>query len=784
MKLTNGIAIITLFAWLQVPCSSYAQCTDYDIIVEGGAAEGEMHWELMDQFGNIVASGDAPENTGECLDDGCYTMVMYDDGGNGWQGGTWSINLENTSIVVASGTLSSGGYGTTQVDLNGDCGAGGCQDFLIEVTAGSSLNDAYWELVDEFGWLLASGGAPESQVVCLVDGCYTLYLYDSGGDGWEGGDYTITEISSGNIVIQGTLASGSYGTGQLIIGTGCGSCEFYDLELTAGSVPSEVSWDLYDASGNFIAAGGAPMLQSLCLATGCYTLYAYDAGNNGWDGAEFTLTDGVGTVLSNGTLIAGGFGSFQLSIGGGCGSGSCSDYSMVVTGGAAPAEVSWSFSNMGTVFGSGWAPSTVSMCLDTGCYVMRLYDSGGNGWNGATWTLFDAGGSVVQTGTLASGASGAVAINLGGTGACTVPVVVSASDCPQAVNVCTNLNFTIDPSGWGNIWEIPALGSTSNPEFWWGDGLLSPWGTDHYGCLMGQEINTTWMIVNIAQGGSLEFTLGANGAQAGFYDWIMFPYSPTTCGQILANSIAPVRCNWNYSSTGGTGIASVIPPGGFSENYETPLNVLSGQRYIICFSNWSSVTTVVPLVFGGTAVVSCLPLPVELLQFDAAVVGSDVEVRWATASEQNTDRFVVERSADESGWEEVAALPAAGQSAVLLHYRFLDEQPIDDRSYYRLRATDLDGAITYSHAVMVNLLADRMVCHPNPTTSATLVDDVAEGTVFELRDAVGRLSPMRLSSPQEGVVRVDLEGNPPGMYTLVARTRDGTRAAKVLLRTE
>ena len=141
---------------------------------------------------------------------------------------------------------------------------------------------------------------------------------------------------------------------------------------------------------------------------------------------------------------------------------------------------------------------------------------------------------------------------------------------------------------------------------------------------------------------------------------------------------------------GMAGIASVIPPGGFSENYETPLNVLSGQRYIICFSNWSSVTTVVPLVFGGTAVVSCRPLPVELRPFDAAVVGSDVEVRWATASEQNTNRFVVERSADESGWEEVAALPAAGQSAVLLHYRVLDEQPIDDRSYYRLRATDLE----------------------------------------------------------------------------------------------
>ena len=92
--------------------SAVAQCTDYDIIVGGGTAPGQIHWELMDAFGNIVAAGDAPENTGECLPDGCYTMIMYDDGNNGWQGGTFSINYENTSVVVASGTLASGGYGS------------------------------------------------------------------------------------------------------------------------------------------------------------------------------------------------------------------------------------------------------------------------------------------------------------------------------------------------------------------------------------------------------------------------------------------------------------------------------------------------------------------------------------------------------------------------------------------------------------------------------------------------------------------------------------------------
>ena len=42
-------------------------------------------------------------------------------------------------------------------------------------------------------------------------------------------------------------------------------------------------------------------------------------------------------------------------------------------------------------------------CLDTEV-AMNLYDSYGDGWNGATWTITDANAAVVATGGLASGA--------------------------------------------------------------------------------------------------------------------------------------------------------------------------------------------------------------------------------------------------------------------------------------------------------------------------------------------------------------------------------------------
>lgn len=754
-----------------------AQCTDYDIIVSGGTAPDEISWELVDAFGNTVTQGNAPENDGQCLDDGCYTMYMYDDGGDGWNGATWSINFENTTISIASGTLTDGGWGAIQIDIGGvGCGGSGCTDQQIVVTAGTAPLDVYWEIYDQFNNFVWSGSAPENITLCLADGCYSMYLYDLTGDGWNGAEYTITDVGTGTVQATGTLNSGGFATAQIIIGAGCGACDGYTMNVTSGSAPADVSWELYDASFTFIAAGAAPENLSLCLPPGCYTIYMYDLIGNGWNGANYTfVNDASGTTEASGTLVNGSFGTAQVSIGGGCSSPTCSNFTMAVTGGSAPAQVSWNFMSMGVNYGSGGAPNSVQMCLDTGCYVMQMYDAASNGWNGATWTLTNSLGATVGSGTLASGANGSAAVNLG-TGPCTVPTTVTASDCPQAVNVCTNLNFTIDPSGWGALWEIPALGSTGNPEFYVGDGIFSPWGTDHYGCLMGQEINTTWMIVNISGSGSLEFTLGANGSQTGFYDWTMFPYNATTCGAIMANSLAPVRCNWNYASYGGTGLASTIPSGGVPENYETPLNVLAGQRYIICFSNWSSVTTVVPLVFGGTATVSCTPivLPVELIDFHAQPGPWSVELDWTTATEHNTSRFDVQRSADRLHWATIGSVPASGNSASAISYRLSDPHPYEGDTYYRLAMIDQDASERLTPWVMAHWEAPMLHCWPNPTSGSFLIDlgERIDRANVQLMDHLGRAVSVHTCRSGDDELLIDMGDLPEGTYWI--RVSDGT----------
>ena len=93
------------------------------------------------------------------------------------------------------------------------------------------------------------------------------------------------------------------------------------------------------------------------------------------------------------------------------------------------------------------------------------------------------------------------------------------------------------------------------------------------------------------------------------------------------------------------------------------------------------------------------PLPVTLVDFAAQADGpAAVRLSWATASELNNAAFTVERSLDARAFAAVGTLPGAGTSTTRHAYDFLDTRLPAGASllYYRLRQTDLSGALTYS----------------------------------------------------------------------------------------
>lgn len=182
---------------------------------------------------------------------------------------------------------------------------------------------------------------------------------------------------------------------------------------------------------------------------------------------------------------------------------------------------------------------------------------------------------------------------------------VAAVDCTAAIAVCTNPNFSVVPSGSGNV-DFTTSNLVSNPVNN-PAGIVPPGGS---GCLMAGELNPAWMIISIQTAGTLEFSMGAGsgpGAQSGCFDWIMWNLLPSTCSDIKNNLQAPVRCCWNTYCSGGTGLASAsnLPLGAHQQDFGAPLTVNCGDKLILCFSNYSSLSTLVPLNFFGTAAVSC-----------------------------------------------------------------------------------------------------------------------------------------------------------------------------------
>jgi hypothetical protein len=119
-----------------------------------------------------------------------------------------------------------------------------------------------------------------------------------------------------------------------------------------------------------------------------------------------------------------------------------------------------------------------------------------------------------------------------------------------------------------------------------------------------------------------------------------------------------------------------------------------------------------------------IPLPIELVFFEAKVVDQVVKLRWITASEQNNDYFTVEKSKDGEVFEEAIVLPGAGTSYARNEYTTEDPYPHFGRSYYRLKQTDYDGTYAYSTIVIVELQLERggvVALYPNPVENHAML---------------------------------------------------------------
>jgi hypothetical protein len=87
-----------------------------------------------------------------------------------------------------------------------------------------------------------------------------------------------------------------------------------------------------------------------------------------------------------------------------------------------------------------------------------------------------------------------------------------------------------------------------------------------------------------------------------------------------------------------------------------------------------------------------ISLPIELISFDGENFEEANTITWKTASEHNTDYYMIKRlTGDTSKYEVVGTVGAAGNSTTPLTYQIIDKTYSPEINYYVLTQFDLDG---------------------------------------------------------------------------------------------
>lgn len=95
-------------------------------------------------------------------------------------------------------------------------------------------------------------------------------------------------------------------------------------------------------------------------------------------------------------------------------------------------------------------------------------------------------------------------------------------------------------------------------------------------------------------------------------------------------------------------------------------------------------------------------LPVKLSSFSAYRTGEKVNLKWVTESEINVRHYVIERSADGRVFNAIGQVSSVN-STVQHVYSFVDQSPLQGRSYYRLAMVDNDDTKAYSNIAIINM---------------------------------------------------------------------------------
>jgi hypothetical protein len=205
----------------------------------------------------------------------------------------------------------------------------------------------------------------------------------------------------------------------------------------------------------------------------------------------------------------------------------------------------------------------------------------------------------------------------------------------------------------------------------------------------------------------------------------------------------------------------------------------------------SVVTNFSPFSFGSLSS-GVNPLPIELIYFSAELnTNKHVVLNWETATELNNDYFTIEKSKDAVNFTALDVVDAAGNSSVRKKYTYVDQNPYDEVSYYRLKQTDFDLTYSYSDIITIknkNNLPPNI--YPNPNNGSLLNIKLYKTFGHEINltfyETIGKMAYATtiLKSNNEAYINIQLNLKgilKPGIYNLRISAGDNIYYEKIII---
>lgn len=183
-------------------------------------------------------------------------------------------------------------------------------------------------------------------------------------------------------------------------------------------------------------------------------------------------------------------------------------------------------------------------------------------------------------------------------------------------------------------------------------------------------------------------------------------------------------------------------------------------------------------------------LPVTWLYFKANAHLQDAELSWATAQEQNSKEFIVERSLNGRDYISLASVRAAGNTNNETSYHYLDKNiPNNDKIiFYRIKQVDLDRKFVYSSVVKLSMNREHVIkTSPNPFKQSMILEfpyemSIKEGDNVQLFTIEGkRVYRYSFSNADNSIIELkDLPKLTSGVYILKASLNKQVFTLKVV----